>query len=94
MHITYLNGNITTHDLPRQEFKVRLATNLSEEVNFRKLLLCRCQREFESSDKDDKEVITRKEAIDVAAEEDKARLQEEFDTFVRKARHRKLGNMR
>ena len=80
--------------MSHQEFKVKSANNPSEEVNFRKLLLCRCQREFESSDKDDKEVITRKEAIDVAAEEDKARLQEEFDTFVRKARHRKLGNIR
>ena len=66
----------------------------SKEVSFRKLLLVRCQREFEKSAKDDNEMITRRENLDKATADEKAKLQEEFDLFVTKARRRKLGNIR
>ena len=77
-----------------QTFKVPLDEDPSSEVSFRKLLLVRCQREFESSAADDQEMITKKENLEKAGEDEKAKLQAEFDLFETKARKRKLGNIR
>ncbi|XP_074924463.1 eukaryotic translation initiation factor 4 gamma 1 isoform X11 [Chelonoidis abingdonii] len=64
-------------------------------VNFRKLLLNRCQKEFEK-DKDDDEIFEKKqkEMDDAAAPEEKARLKEELDDARDKARRRSLGNIK
>ncbi|KAG5837009.1 hypothetical protein ANANG_G00234690 [Anguilla anguilla] len=64
-------------------------------VNFRKLLLNRCQKEFEK-DKDDDEIFEKKQKeLDAAAvEEEKQRLKEELDDSKDKARRRSLGNIK
>ncbi|XP_067392701.1 eukaryotic translation initiation factor 4 gamma 1 isoform X2 [Emydura macquarii macquarii] len=64
-------------------------------VNFRKLLLNRCQKEFEK-DKDDDEIFEKKqkEMDEAAAPEEKARLKEELDDARDKARRRSLGNIK
>uniref|UniRef100_A0A3B4FUY1 Eukaryotic translation initiation factor 4 gamma 1 n=1 Tax=Pundamilia nyererei TaxID=303518 RepID=A0A3B4FUY1_9CICH len=60
-------------------------------VNFRKLLLNRCQKEFEK-DKDDDEIFEKKQK-ELEAEE-KQRLLEELEEFKDKARRRSLGNIK
>ncbi|XP_069830647.1 eukaryotic translation initiation factor 4 gamma 1 isoform X2 [Dendropsophus ebraccatus] len=64
-------------------------------VNFRKLLLNRCQKEFEK-DKDDDEVFEKKQKeMDAAASpEEKARLNEELIEARDSARRRSLGNIK
>uniref|UniRef100_A0AAX7T800 Eukaryotic translation initiation factor 4 gamma 1 n=1 Tax=Astatotilapia calliptera TaxID=8154 RepID=A0AAX7T800_ASTCA len=64
-------------------------------VNFRKLLLNRCQKEFEK-DKDDDEIFEKKQKELEAAsvEEEKQRLLEELEEFKDKARRRSLGNIK
>ncbi|XP_029111212.1 eukaryotic translation initiation factor 4 gamma 1 isoform X2 [Scleropages formosus] len=64
-------------------------------VNFRKLLLNRCQKEFEK-DKDDDEVFEKKQKeLDAATgEEEKQRLKEELEEAKDKARRRSLGNIK
>uniref|UniRef100_A0A8C8RHW6 Eukaryotic translation initiation factor 4 gamma 1 n=1 Tax=Pelusios castaneus TaxID=367368 RepID=A0A8C8RHW6_9SAUR len=64
-------------------------------VNFRKLLLNRCQKEFEK-DKDDDEIFEKKqkEMDEAATPEEKARLKEELDDARDKARRRSLGNIK
>uniref|UniRef100_A0ACB8FBT7 Uncharacterized protein n=1 Tax=Sphaerodactylus townsendi TaxID=933632 RepID=A0ACB8FBT7_9SAUR len=64
-------------------------------VNFRKVLLNRCQKEFEK-DKDDDEIFEKKqkEMDDTAVPEEKARLKEELDDARDKARRRSLGNIK
>uniref|UniRef100_A0A4W3HUA4 Eukaryotic translation initiation factor 4 gamma 1 n=1 Tax=Callorhinchus milii TaxID=7868 RepID=A0A4W3HUA4_CALMI len=64
-------------------------------VNFRKLLLNRCQKEFEK-DKDDDAVVDQKQKeIDAAvSSEEKTRLQEELVYARDKARRRSLGNIK
>ncbi|XP_036391933.1 eukaryotic translation initiation factor 4 gamma 1-like isoform X3 [Megalops cyprinoides] len=64
-------------------------------VNFRKLLLNRCQKEFEK-DKDDDEIFEKKQKeLDAAAvEEEKQRLKEELEEAKDKARRRSLGNIK
>ncbi|XP_076000528.1 eukaryotic translation initiation factor 4 gamma 1-like isoform X2 [Genypterus blacodes] len=63
-------------------------------VNFRKLLLNRCQKEFEK-DKDDAEIFERKQKeVDAAKEEDKQRLMDELRQAKDEARRRSLGNIR
>uniref|UniRef100_A0A673HH11 Eukaryotic translation initiation factor 4 gamma 1-like n=1 Tax=Sinocyclocheilus rhinocerous TaxID=307959 RepID=A0A673HH11_9TELE len=60
-------------------------------VNFRKLLLNRCQKEFEK-DKDDDETFEKKQKeLD---EEEKQRLKEELEDAKDKARRRSLGNIK
>lgn len=75
-------------------FKVRSSTNPNEEVNFRKLLLRRCQTEFESSFIDDEDMAAKKAMIDGIAEKDQTSLQEEFGNIGSNAHHRRLANMR
>uniref|UniRef100_A0A3Q2WW15 Eukaryotic translation initiation factor 4 gamma 1 n=1 Tax=Haplochromis burtoni TaxID=8153 RepID=A0A3Q2WW15_HAPBU len=60
-------------------------------VNFRKLLLNRCQKEFEK-DKDDDEIFEKKQK-ELEAEE-KQRLLEELEEAKDKARRRSLGNIK
>lgn len=64
-------------------------------VNFRKLLLNRCQREFEK-DKDDDEIIERKQKELEAASgpEEKQQLTEELQEAKDKARRRSQGNIK
>ncbi|KAL8188114.1 UNVERIFIED_CONTAM: hypothetical protein K2H54_061808 [Gekko kuhli] len=63
-------------------------------VNFRKVLLNRCQKEFEK-DKDDDEIFEKKQKeMDAAGPEEKARLKEELDDARDKARRRSLGNIK
>ncbi|KAL6472010.1 hypothetical protein MHYP_G00206600 [Metynnis hypsauchen] len=64
-------------------------------VNFRKLLLNRCQKEFEK-DKDDDEAFEKKQKeLDAATgEEVRQRLREELEEAKDKARRRSLGNIK
>uniref|UniRef100_A0A3Q3G4S0 Eukaryotic translation initiation factor 4 gamma 1 n=1 Tax=Kryptolebias marmoratus TaxID=37003 RepID=A0A3Q3G4S0_KRYMA len=61
-------------------------------VNFRKLLLNRCQKEFEK-DKDDDEIFEKKQK-ELEAEEEKQRLIDELEEAKDKARRRSLGNIK
>ncbi|XP_059187653.1 eukaryotic translation initiation factor 4 gamma 1-like isoform X2 [Centropristis striata] len=75
--------------------KVQTTDKPGVTVNFRKLLLNRCQKEFEK-DKDDDEIFERKqkelEAASVA--EEKQRLSDELQDAKDKARRRSLGNIK
>ncbi|XP_067220339.1 eukaryotic translation initiation factor 4 gamma 1a isoform X2 [Chanodichthys erythropterus] len=64
-------------------------------VNFRKLLLNRCQKEFEK-DKDDDEIFEQKQKeLDASTEEEeRQRLNEELVEAKDKARRRSLGNIK
>nr|XP_033815042.1 eukaryotic translation initiation factor 4 gamma 1 isoform X2 [Geotrypetes seraphini] len=64
-------------------------------VNFRKLLLNRCQKEFEK-DQDDDEVFEKKqkELEAAATPEEKTRLRDELEDARDKARRRSLGNIK
>lgn len=64
-------------------------------VNFRKLLLNRCQKEFEK-DKDDDEIFEQKQKeMDAATEEEeRQRLKEELEEAKNKARRWSLGNIK
>uniref|UniRef100_A0A6Q2XE38 Eukaryotic translation initiation factor 4 gamma 1 n=1 Tax=Esox lucius TaxID=8010 RepID=A0A6Q2XE38_ESOLU len=63
-------------------------------VNFRKLLLNRCQKEFEK-DKDDDVIFEKKQKeLDAAATEEKERLKVELEEAKDKARRRSLGNIK
>uniref|UniRef100_A0A8C6TSC3 Eukaryotic translation initiation factor 4 gamma 1 n=1 Tax=Neogobius melanostomus TaxID=47308 RepID=A0A8C6TSC3_9GOBI len=64
-------------------------------VNFRKLLLNRCQKEFEK-DKDDDEIFEKKQKELEAAsnDEEKQRLTDELTDAKDKARRRSLGNIK
>ncbi|XP_072111343.1 eukaryotic translation initiation factor 4 gamma 1-like [Mobula birostris] len=75
--------------------KVPIPDKPGATVNFRKLLLNRCQKEFEK-DKDDDAVIDKKQKeIDAATtSEEKTRLQEELKDARDKARRRSLGNIK
>jgi len=83
-----------TADFFCQEFKVK-PDGKNEEVSFRKVLLIRCQREFEQTSRDD-DAITVKQAqvANTTDEKEKAQLLEEMELFSTKARKRKLGNIR
>uniref|UniRef100_A0A8C5SMJ8 Eukaryotic translation initiation factor 4 gamma 1 n=1 Tax=Laticauda laticaudata TaxID=8630 RepID=A0A8C5SMJ8_LATLA len=75
--------------------KVPTTDKPSTVVNFRKVLLNRCQKEFEK-DKDDDEIFEKKqkEMDEAAAPEEKTRLKEELDDARDKARRRSLGNIK
>uniref|UniRef100_A0A3P8V5I3 Eukaryotic translation initiation factor 4 gamma 1 n=1 Tax=Cynoglossus semilaevis TaxID=244447 RepID=A0A3P8V5I3_CYNSE len=63
-------------------------------MNFRKLLLNRCQKEFEK-DKDDDEIFEKKQKeLEAASEEEKQRLVEELVETKDKARRRSMGNIK
>ncbi|KAM9358888.1 eukaryotic translation initiation factor 4 gamma 1 [Symphorus nematophorus] len=75
--------------------KVQTTDKPGSTVNFRKLLLNRCQKEFEK-DKDDDEIFEKKQKELEAAseEEEKQRLIEELQEAKDKARRRSLGNIK
>uniref|UniRef100_A0A3Q1JHF6 Eukaryotic translation initiation factor 4 gamma 1 n=1 Tax=Anabas testudineus TaxID=64144 RepID=A0A3Q1JHF6_ANATE len=75
--------------------KVQTTDKPGATVNFRKLLLNRCQKEFEK-DKDDDEIFEKKQKELEAAsvEEEKQRLTEELEEAKDKARRRSLGNIK
>ncbi|XP_072311340.1 eukaryotic translation initiation factor 4 gamma 1-like isoform X5 [Eucyclogobius newberryi] len=75
--------------------KVQATDQPGATVNFRKLLLNRCQKEFEK-DKDDAEIFEKKQSeVDAAAgDEEKQRLSEELEDCKDKARRRSLGNIK
>ncbi|XP_051934758.1 eukaryotic translation initiation factor 4 gamma 1-like isoform X2 [Hippocampus zosterae] len=75
--------------------KVQATDKPGDTVNFRKLLLNRCQNEFEK-DKYDNEIFERKQRELEAAEgdEEKQRLIEELEESKNKARRRSLGNIK
>uniref|UniRef100_A0AAY4EAH7 Eukaryotic translation initiation factor 4 gamma n=1 Tax=Denticeps clupeoides TaxID=299321 RepID=A0AAY4EAH7_9TELE len=62
-------------------------------VNFRKLLLNHCQKEFEK-DKDDDEIFEKKQKELEAASGESQRLKEELEEAKDKARRRSLGNIK
>ncbi|XP_016336411.1 uncharacterized protein LOC107684629 isoform X2 [Sinocyclocheilus anshuiensis] len=63
-------------------------------INFRKLLLNRCQKEFEKN-KDDDETFEKQKKLDAATgEEEKQRLKEDLEDAKEKARRRSLGNIK
>ncbi|XP_016114207.1 eukaryotic translation initiation factor 4 gamma 1-like [Sinocyclocheilus grahami] len=63
-------------------------------INFRKLLLNRCQIEFEKN-KDDDETFEKQKKLDAATgEEEKQRLKEDLEDVKEKARRRSLGNIK
>ncbi|KAM9318383.1 eukaryotic translation initiation factor 4 gamma 1-like isoform 3-T4 [Pholidichthys leucotaenia] len=75
--------------------KVNSSDKPEVSVNFRKLLLNRCQKEFEK-DKDDDEIFEKKQKELEAAsgEEEKQRLKDELEEAKDKARRRSLGNIK
>ncbi|XP_061639179.1 eukaryotic translation initiation factor 4 gamma 1-like isoform X4 [Phyllopteryx taeniolatus] len=75
--------------------KVQATNKPGDTVNFRKLLLNRCQNEFEK-DKNDNEIFEKKQRELEAAEgdEEKQRLIEDLEVSKNKARRRSLGNIK
>ncbi|XP_069466444.1 eukaryotic translation initiation factor 4 gamma 3 isoform X4 [Ambystoma mexicanum] len=75
--------------------KVQMTDKPASTVNFRKLLLNRCQKEFEK-DKADDDVFERKqkELESAKTPEEKTRLQEELEESKDKARRRSIGNIK
>ncbi|XP_036388416.1 eukaryotic translation initiation factor 4 gamma 3 isoform X4 [Megalops cyprinoides] len=75
--------------------KVPMADKPNSTVNFRKLLLNRCQKEFER-DKVDDDVFERKqkELECAASTSERERLQEELEEAKDKARRRSIGNIK
>jgi len=75
--------------------KVPIEGQEEQFVNFRKLLISRCQREFEKDymgDLDRDQYI--KDMNDAKTEEDKKRVKAEFEFNERRLRRRSLGNIR
>lgn len=64
------------------------------QVNFRKLLLTKCQKEFEQERSDELRREERIKAIEVAENDKKKELQLEMDEEEKKMRMRQLGNIR
>ncbi|XP_030077925.1 eukaryotic translation initiation factor 4 gamma 3 isoform X4 [Microcaecilia unicolor] len=75
--------------------KVPMADKPGNTVNFRKLLLNRCQKEFEK-DKADDDVFEKKqkELESATTPEEKTRLQDELEEAKDKARRRSIGNIK
>uniref|UniRef100_A0AAR2IWN6 Eukaryotic translation initiation factor 4 gamma, 3a n=1 Tax=Pygocentrus nattereri TaxID=42514 RepID=A0AAR2IWN6_PYGNA len=71
--------------------KVPMADKPGTTVNFRKLLLNRCQKEFERDKMDNAEFEKKQKELDSAASE---RLQEELEEAKDKARRRSTGNIK
>lgn len=76
--------------------KVPMADKPGSTVNFRKLLLNRCQKEFEKDKADDDVFEKKQKDLDMAATqpEEKTRLQEELEEARDKARRRSIGNIK
>lgn len=75
--------------------KVPMADKPGTTVNFRKLLLNRCQKEFERDKMDDAAFEKKQKELDSAASvSEKERLQEELEEAKDKARRRSTGNIK
>ncbi|XP_034170013.2 eukaryotic translation initiation factor 4 gamma 3 isoform X3 [Pangasianodon hypophthalmus] len=75
--------------------KVPMADKPGTTVNFRKLLLNRCQKEFERDKMDDAVFERKRKELDCAAStSEKERLQEELEEAKDKARRRSTGNIK
>uniref|UniRef100_A0A9J7X0Y9 Uncharacterized protein n=1 Tax=Cyprinus carpio carpio TaxID=630221 RepID=A0A9J7X0Y9_CYPCA len=73
--------------------KVPATEKPGETVNFRKLLLNHCKKEFEK-EKDDDTFEKQKELDAATGEEEKQRLKEDLEDAKEKARQRSLGNIK
>ncbi|XP_068170639.1 eukaryotic translation initiation factor 4 gamma 3-like isoform X2 [Antennarius striatus] len=75
--------------------KVQMADKPNTTVNFRKLLLNRCQKEFEKDKVDDVVFEKKQKELDSAASvTERDRLQEELEDAKDKARRRSIGNIK
>ncbi|XP_072011441.1 eukaryotic translation initiation factor 4 gamma 3 isoform X8 [Engystomops pustulosus] len=76
--------------------KVPMADKPGSTVNFRKLLLNRCQKEFEKDKADDDVFEKKQKDLELATTqpEEKTRLQEELEEARDKARRRSIGNIK
>ncbi|XP_063767483.1 eukaryotic translation initiation factor 4 gamma 3 isoform X3 [Eleginops maclovinus] len=75
--------------------KVPMTDKPNTTVNFRKLLLNRCQKEFEKDKVDDVVFERKQKELDSAASTtERERLQEELEEAKDKARRRSIGNIR
>ncbi|XP_041427732.1 eukaryotic translation initiation factor 4 gamma 3 isoform X7 [Xenopus laevis] len=76
--------------------KVPMADKPGSTVNFRKLLLNRCQKEFEKDKADDDVFEKKQKDLELATTqpEEKSRLQEELEEAKDKARRRSIGNIK
>ncbi|KAM8927899.1 eukaryotic translation initiation factor 4 gamma 3 [Pelodytes ibericus] len=75
--------------------KVPMADKPGSTVNFRKLLLNRCQKEFEKDKVDDDVFEKKQKDLELAmAPEEKTRLQDELEEAKDKARRRSIGNIK
>ncbi|XP_060075672.1 eukaryotic translation initiation factor 4 gamma 3-like isoform X2 [Ylistrum balloti] len=74
--------------------KVPSKTKQGEFVNFRAILLTRCQKEFEKDKDTEQEMERRRKEIKEAKEEEKEQLKADLEFEESKARRRSLGNIR
>ncbi|XP_047438027.1 LOW QUALITY PROTEIN: eukaryotic translation initiation factor 4 gamma 3 [Mugil cephalus] len=75
--------------------KVQMTDKPNTTVNFRKLLLNRCQKEFEKDKVDDVVFERKQKELDSAASTtERERLQEELEEAKDKARRRSIGNIK
>uniref|UniRef100_A0A4W3H324 Eukaryotic translation initiation factor 4 gamma, 3b n=1 Tax=Callorhinchus milii TaxID=7868 RepID=A0A4W3H324_CALMI len=74
--------------------KVPMADKPGAWVNFRKLLLNRCQKEFEKDKAEDIFNEKRQKEIDASSNEEKSRLQAELKETKDMARRRSIGNIK
>ncbi|XP_045078834.1 eukaryotic translation initiation factor 4 gamma 3-like isoform X4 [Coregonus clupeaformis] len=74
--------------------KVPMTEKPSTTVNFRKLLLNRCQKEFERDKVDDVVFERKQKELDSAQSSDQERLRLELEEAKDKARRRSIGNIR
>ncbi|XP_057702464.1 eukaryotic translation initiation factor 4 gamma 3 isoform X15 [Corythoichthys intestinalis] len=77
------------------ELRVQIADKPNNTVNFRKLLLHRCQKEFEKDKVDDVVFEKKQKELDSAdSSTERERLQEELEEAKDKARRRSIGNIK
>uniref|UniRef100_A0A8C1LRH4 Eukaryotic translation initiation factor 4 gamma, 3b n=1 Tax=Cyprinus carpio TaxID=7962 RepID=A0A8C1LRH4_CYPCA len=74
--------------------KVPMTDKPSSTVNFRKLLLNRCQKEFEKDKVDDDVFEKKHRELEAATSVSASRLQEELEEAKDKARRRSIGNIK
>lgn len=75
--------------------KVPMADKPGNTVNFRKLLLNRCQKEFEKDKADDDVFEKKQKELEAAsAPEERTRLHDELEEAKDKARRRSIGNIK
>ncbi|KAL0978498.1 hypothetical protein UPYG_G00171280 [Umbra pygmaea] len=76
------------------QLKVPMTDKPSTTVNFRKLLLNRCQKEFERDKVDDVVFERKQKELDSAQSSDQERLRFELEEAKDKARRRSIGNIK